>query len=339
LVSKSDLRKWIRGINQKEGHTLIIETFEFDKKVNTGLTVYLHEDKPEFSRIEKRPFVLVIPGGGYSFCSEREAEPVALNFVAAGYHAGVLRYHVGEHRDFDKSLVDAELAMKKIKELAFEWKVNSEKIAVIGFSAGGHLAAALSNLSQEKPSLCVLGYPTILESFSEVMQIKAPSLDKCVTSKTPATFLFSTFEDNVVPIENSLLYLRALEENEVPFESHIFQKGLHGLSLATKWFGNREEMIDPRFSKWFDLCVEWMDTNWEKKVLKVESKVDIWDLPIKEIWAIKSNRELLLEAFPQWRDRSRYKIVKNLSFNQLSEIASDKFSKDQIRPLIDRLTC
>src|SRR5699024_8142662 len=104
------------------------------------------------------------PGGGYSFCSEREGEPIALNFLAQGYHTGVLRYHVGDKRSFEKSLEDAQKALLKIQDLATIWKIDENKIAVIGFSAGGHLAAALSNLSPVKPNLCILGYPAILKS-------------------------------------------------------------------------------------------------------------------------------------------------------------------------------
>ena len=101
-----------------------INTMTIDNEANTTLTVYLHEEKPEFHRIDKRPFILVIPGGGYGFCSEREAEPIALKFAAEGYHAGVLRYHVGEHRDFHKALADAEKSMDLIALLAEKAKID-----------------------------------------------------------------------------------------------------------------------------------------------------------------------------------------------------------------------
>ena len=124
---------------------MYMQEYSFDEAAGAGLTVYLHEEKPEFARVGKRPFILVIPGGGYSFCSEREAEPIALNFLAQGYHAGVLRYHVGEFRSFDASLQDAQEALAKITELsAGAWpSIDAEKIDVIGFSDGGPLAAAL----------------------------------------------------------------------------------------------------------------------------------------------------------------------------------------------------
>jgi acetyl esterase/lipase len=308
------------------------EVFSFDEQAGAGLTVYLHEEKPEFARVTKRPFILVIPGGGYSFCSEREAEPIALNFLAQGYHAGVLRYHVGEYRSFEKSLQDGQIALAKICELAPVHHIDETKIAVIGFSAGGHLAAALSTLAPVKPSLCILGYPAILKSFAQVMQVEAPSLESCVSSETPPTFLFSTFEDNVVPIENSLLYLRALEEHEVPFEAHIFQKGKHGLSLGNKWSGNSEEMIDPRFAQWFELCTEWLEINWQAQAVSKEVTInsDVWQVPIKELFALKDNRALLLNYLPTLADKSAYKIIRSFSFAQLCEMAPEKFPKSQV---------
>lgn len=314
---------------------MITKEYVFDREANAGLTLYLHEDCPEFQRVKNRPFVLIIPGGGYSFCSEREGEPIALNFLASGYHTGVLRYHVGQSRHFEQSLADAEKSLNIIRELAKEWKIDQEKIAVIGFSAGGHLAAAMSNLLEEKPSLCILGYPAILSSFSEVMKIAAPSLDQCVTKDTPPTFLFSTFEDNVVPIENSLLYLRALEENEVPFETHIFQKGLHGLSLASKWYGAREEMIDERFARWLPQCIEWMELNW-KESEKVNHTIEISnveEVPIKQLMAVQENQQLFYRLFPRWQDSSSYKIVKNFSVNQLRRAVPEMFSAKQLEQL------
>lgn len=315
-----------------------IQEYIFDEVAGSKLTVYLHEEKPEFIHVGKRPFILVIPGGGYEFCSEREAEPSALNFVAKGYHSGVLQYHVGKFRSFEASLKDAQNALLKICELSMNDypSIDASKIAIIGFSAGGHLAAAVSTLSDIKPSLWILGYPAILKSFAKVMKIDAPSLETCVTSKTPPTFIFSTFEDNVVPIENSLLYMRALEENDVPFEAHIFQKGKHGLSLATKYFGHKQEMIDSRFSRWFDECVEWLEINWLKSPT-VEMPADLAEWSIGELVKEPRNQQLILSFFPGWQDKSTFKIVKKLSFQQLSKLIPDFFTKEKYARLISYL--
>lgn len=314
---------------------MITHSLIFDKEENAGLTVYLHEASPEYSRVSSRPFVLVIPGGGYSFCSEREAEPIALNFLAQGYQAGVLRYHVGENRSFEKSLADADRALFEIHQHQNEWLIDKDKIAVIGFSAGGHLAAALSNLGKIKPSLCILGYPAILASFSKVMQIKAPSLESCVTKDTPPTFLFSTFEDNVVPIENSLLYLRALEENEVPFETHIFQKVRHGLSLATKYFGNSSEIVDPRFGNWLKEVVEWMELNWQEKEPMILGE-DLSTWPIKVLIQEEENKAVLFSIFPDWQEAGFYKIIKNFNLQQLAGLAPERLTPEIITKLTTR---
>ncbi|OQO71001.1 acetylesterase [Enterococcus villorum] len=315
---------------------MFVETFSFDKTAHASLTVYLHEEKPEFSRVGKRPFVLVIPGGGYNFCSEREGEPIALQFLAHGYHAGVLRYHVGEHRHFQKALEDGEKALAKIDALAQDWAIDTDKVAVLGFSAGGHLAAAMSNLLERKPSLCLLGYPAILKSFSEVMQIGAPSLETTVSHNTPPTFLFSTFEDNVVPIENSLRYLVALEENEVPFETMIFQKGKHGLSLASEWYGAKEEMVDQRFARWFNSCTEWMELNWNQPKQDNENR-KISERPIKDFWRKATSRELILDYFPHWKDKSRYNLIKNLSFSDLANMFPERFQEKELEQLFKKL--
>lgn len=322
---------------------MYIKKIVFDKRADSGVTFYLHDQKTAMERIEERPFVLVIPGGGYSFCSERETEPIALSFVAKGYHAGVLRYHVGENRDFERSLEDAKQALAEIRKIDAKYKVAQDQIAVIGFSAGGHLAAAMSTLLEEKPNLCILGYPAILSSFAEVMKIEAPSLDTCVTKETPPTFLFSTFEDNVVPIENSLLYLSALEEHDVPFESHIFQKGRHGLSLGTKWFGASPEMIDLRFARWLKLVCEWLELNWEQETQPVNQTVNgpmeknVLELPLEQLLEDGTNQAILFQEFPKLAEKSYYKILRRFSLNQLQQFSPEIFSTARIAKVHEQM--
>lgn len=169
------------------------------------------------------------------------------------------------------------------------------------------------------------------------MKIEAPSLEACVSKETPPTFLFSTFEDNVVPIENSLLYLRALEEHDIPFEAHIFQKGLHGLSLTTKQFGNRGEMIDKRFSRWFSEVVEWMEISWETKE-ETSAPESLADYTIGDLLEDSNNVKVLFQNFPQWKDRSKLKIVKKLTLTQLSELIPEKFGEEQCKNILEKLS-
>ena len=140
------------------------------------LTVYLPDKSPEMAHMDIRSGVLVIPGGGYSMCSDREAEPIAFSFIAKGYAAFILRYTVGQNKGYDFSMpfADVNEAMKIICENADEWGVDKEKIAAIGFSAGGHLCAALSTMGDIRPAASILVYPCILESMSSILAFPVP---------------------------------------------------------------------------------------------------------------------------------------------------------------------
>ena len=121
--------------------------FSEDQKVS--LTGFLLDASREMPNMENRPAVLVIPGGGYRMCSDREAEPIAMLFAQEGYHTFVLRYTVGETGTFtfEQPFGDAVRALKYIRENAAEFHVLPDKIAAIGFSAGGHLASSLGTIS------------------------------------------------------------------------------------------------------------------------------------------------------------------------------------------------
>lgn len=239
-----------------------METFTINLK-NEGvtLTAYLPEYSKEMSNFAKRRAVLVIPGGAYKFCSEREGEPVAFKFLSKGYAAFILRYSLNERSKFPTPLEDAVQALRLIRDNAGEWRILPDKIAAIGFSAGGHLTAALSTMTDERPNAQILGYPCILESTGDTLANPVPGIDKQVDDKTPPAFIFAACEDGSVPIENSLRYADALDRHKIPFEMHIFQSGHHGFSTA-------EELVFARKSDyeynshcacWFDLCIVWLD--------------------------------------------------------------------------------
>lgn len=245
------------------------------------LTTYVLDDPLEINR--KRGAVLICPGGGYAFCSAREAEPIALNFNAAGYHAFVLDYSVAPHV-FPDALCEASDSMRIIREHAEEWNVDKDKIAVCGFSAGGHLAASLATLwntekavkcddKMNKPNAAILCYPVLTSgekahrgSFENLLgenkdnkeMLEYLSLEKRVSKDTPPTFLWHTYTDDGVPVENSLMFADALRKNDVPFEMHIYPKGGHGLSLANKEVCTRET-IRPHVGTWAKLVCEWLD--------------------------------------------------------------------------------
>ncbi len=230
------------------------------------LTAYIPSYSKEMAHLAKRPAMLVLPGGGYGMCSDREAEPIALAFASKGYAAFVLRYSVGKgNAAFPRPLNDAKEALKMIHDNAEDWNIDKEKIAAIGFSAGGHLCAALSTMSEIKPSATVLLYPCILSEIGRILAEPIPSVDEAVNSSTPPCFIAASCEDNCVPIENSLAYATALNKAGVPFEMHIFEQGYHGFSLGDYTvYGSENEIEHSVHLKcWFDMCVRWLANHFE----------------------------------------------------------------------------
>ncbi len=226
---------------------------------NVTLTTYLLDASPELANTHPRPAVLICPGGGYFMCSDREAEPIAMAFLAEGYQAFVLRYSIQENAAFPRPLNDAEEALELIRSHAEEWDVDVNKIAACGFSAGGHLAAALGTMGRIRPNALILGYPCILDTISPLLAAPIPSLEKQVDAQTPPSFIFSTANDSVVPVEHSLQFAVALDKAQIPFELHIFQDGAHGLSLAKPHTTNGErKMLSPDVAQWMPLCIAWL---------------------------------------------------------------------------------
>ena len=231
------------------------------KNEGVTLTAYIPDYSQEMAYLDKRKAILVIPGGGYYMCSDREAEPVAFAFMGKGYAAFILRYSLKENSAFPRPLDDATEAMKIIRENAEKWRIDPDKIAAIGFSAGGHLCAALSTMSDERPNAQILGYPCILEKIGKILAEPIPGVDTEVDEKTPPAFIFASAEDDCVPVANSLKYAEALDANKIPFEMHIFAKGWHGFSIADSTvYGKKEEVeYNEDCAAWFDLCIGWLN--------------------------------------------------------------------------------
>jgi acetyl esterase/lipase len=228
--------------------------------------VYVQTETPEIGLSHKRPMVVVLPGGGYMATSDREAEPIALSYIAAGFNAAVVRYRIREDAAWPNPQVDASEALKYIRENAERFLTDPDKIAVCGFSAGGHLTASLGvhwndpeiqersgcHNGENRPNALILGYPVINDPvlFSDPRSMQVHLKDYVGTDKydemydyiscqkhvkagvTPPTFIFSTWEDSVVPIKNTLLFAAALDEERIPAEIHIFQRGEHGMALG-----------------------------------------------------------------------------------------------------------
>lgn len=234
-----------------------------------------------------RPAVIVCPGGGYGHLSRREGEPIAMQFLAMGYHAFVLRYSVGNVR-FPTALMELALLVSLVREHSGQWQVDPDRIVVAGFSAGGHLACSLGafwnrdwvysplglTAEQVQPNGMILGYPVIsagpfchARSFCNLLGDKADhedmrrlvSLEYQVGPHTPETFLWHMMTDQSVPVQNSLLLAQALAEHQVGLELHIYPAGVHGVALGTEeTAGEDGRYLEPRCAGWMALAGAWL---------------------------------------------------------------------------------
>lgn len=233
-----------------------------------------------------RPAVIICPGGGYSRRSDRESEPIALKFMAMGYHAFIMDYSVAPNH-FPVALLELAEAVARIRHSAKLWKVDMDRIVVCGFSAGGHLACSLGvfwnqefiarsihrSIDEIKPNGMILCYPVITSgefahenSFVNLLgeeagekEWGAVSLEKQVSSDTPRTFLWHTDTDESVPVENSLLLAMELKKHGVSCEFHMFPEGGHGLSLANQeTAGENGKLVVPVCQSWISLAEAWM---------------------------------------------------------------------------------
>lgn len=227
------------------------EHIVLDEKMNVTLDAYIQGTGGEYRSIIKRPAVIVIPGGGYMFCSDREADPVAFAYLAAGYDTFVLRYSLNEDATWPKPLQDYEMAYKYIEEHADEWNVNMDKIAVCGFSAGGHLAGAVATMAEHKPKAAILGYPVLAETVDEILK-GAPYIYQKVDKNTAPCFIFGSRSDSVVNVNNLIKMQQALADNNITFEAHIYPFGPHGFSVANDAIQGKSMDFCERIPNWVE---------------------------------------------------------------------------------------
>lgn len=229
-----------------------IEKIVLNEERNVSLTAYLQDVGGEFG-FQDRPAVMVMPGGAYLFCSDREADPVAAAFLRGGYHSFVLRYSVGENRTWPNPLCDYDQAYAYIADHAGDWGVDMNRLAVAGFSAGGHLAGAAATLARHRPAAAILGYAVVTDQVREVCDASdMPDVTTCVDHKTPPCFIFSSRSDPTVKISNSLRMMEALDAAGITFESHIYAGGPHGFSTGEYWLHTRSDKFCDRIPHWVD---------------------------------------------------------------------------------------
>ena len=225
-------------------------------KYDVKLTTYCVGSWVKQTETRKRKAVLLLPAGGYRFVSRRENEPVALRLVGEGINVFSLDYTVAPF-EYPYPLVEAYAALAYIRQHSDELLTDPNHIGVMGFSAGGHLAASIScykdynyyseylNVDSKLLDIqgCLLGYPVISmevgdpETILNITQGREElrdyfSIDKHITSSFPKTFIFVTAEDKCAIPENSLRLASSLIKNNVFCEMHIYPKGFHGLSLS-----------------------------------------------------------------------------------------------------------
>jgi acetyl esterase/lipase len=223
--------------------------------------------------------VVIAPGGGYGFlASNHEGRQVANWFNTMGITAFVLKYRLGPRYHHPIELGDAQRAVRLVRRHAQEFGIVPNRIGMMGFSAGGHLASTVAthfdngnpsakdpiDRVSSRPDFVVLGYPVItfeppyshagsaqnlLGDNPDPKLIDELSNERHVTAQTPPTFLFSTSEDTVVPPENSVSFYAALHRAGVPAELHIFEKGPHGVGL---------DLGDPVLGEWPALLAHWL---------------------------------------------------------------------------------
>ena len=231
------------------------------------MVTYLHEDT------DVHPAMLVVPGGAYRYVSPSEGDVVARRFYEKNYNVFVLAYTVNY---FDEPLRmqplnDISRAVRIIRTHAEKLHIDPKKLAVCGFSAGGHLCASLcvhyKDISDPRPEFAgvsnrpdaaVLSYPVITsgeyanrESFLALLgkdateeDLEYMSLEKQVTEDTPPCFLWQTATDASVPVENSYLFAGACRKAGVPYAHHVFSDGVHGMSVATpEWLDKESEEL------------------------------------------------------------------------------------------------
>lgn len=205
------------------------------------------------------PAVVIVPGDSYQQIKERDSERVAITFATHAFQAFVVRYPVLEHRDYQAAKTAVAQAFDYIIDHAVELDVNPDQLGVIGFSAGGQLAAAYSNQPATKAKFAALGYPVIKPTIDDRMGVKTEDVSQKVTDQTPATFIWGSVNDDLTPyLDHVNAYTMMLAQHGVPFELHEFGTGNHGIALANKYTGivNRDR-VDRHMSRWFPLFLEW----------------------------------------------------------------------------------
>lgn len=246
-----------------------------------------------------RPALIVCPGGGYEFLSQREADPAAFAFMRHGFSAFVLRYSIREHATYPHPAVDAARAVRWVRKHAADLGVDPTRVAVMGFSAGGHVTAMLGTMwhrddlvaaerteygdlaargvtandglleHSSRPDAIVPCYAVFsfdwLPPAGRLTRLLKEDCLAAVGPETPPAFVWTTGEDQTVPASQSLRFVTALEAAGVPYEYHHFAHGPHGLSTAEPVANADRPALPENAHAWVDLCARWLRATWARR--------------------------------------------------------------------------
>ena len=257
---------------------MIFKTVEID---NAKLSLYVLSNYKEINPNRRRPLIVICPGGGYHFCSEREAEPVAIKFCSYGFNAAVLKYSLNPEMNPDIKLYPApqqELAdsIAYIRNHSEELNTDPNMVVGLGFSAGGHLVASVGCMCEQfnkngRPDAMVLCYAAtsyIPEAYHNCFtnlygrddRLKEDlSLENMVNKNTPPAYIWDANPDNNPTVISSILFKKAMDKHGIPNEIHLFKTGEHGLSIATKEVVNKNHSkCNSEVAVWPELVRDWL---------------------------------------------------------------------------------
>lgn len=228
---------------------------------NAKLRIYISSRN---EAVSLRPGLLVCPGGGYAFCSPREAEPIAFRFLSEGFNCFILDY--ATYQKYPAPHLELAVAVNYIRKHESEFDLFKDSLSIVGFSAGGHLVASYGYLYPElanqlkydknllKPKALILAYPVTVmnelthEGTKEIITggeeelIKKLDVPSHITGDYPPTFVWTTKDDDDVPVDNTIILEKALKKQQIPHECLIFESGRHGASLSNRCVFKKEDL-------------------------------------------------------------------------------------------------
>ena len=226
------------------------KTIILNKERNVVLTCFLVG--------QNKPAVLICPGGGYNECSVSEGKPVAEKFNSLGFNAFVLCYSVGKNYKWPYPLEDFENAMAYIKANGKQFSVDTEHIVAAGFSAGGHLVSYAASKAENKPYAAIILYGAAKAQTINYTAPDAPDAVEAVNLYTCPCFLAASRNDWIVPVNNTLDFIEALNKNYIDYELHIYGYSMHGFSIG-KEVGATPPLFCSRVGDWVEESVSWID--------------------------------------------------------------------------------